>query len=74
MVYYIFGMAQWSIGEPLVKIYHFFKILNVHHYHLVFDQDLTQTLLAPHHFTSIDSPLPESQIKVLSIHDLGVMQ
>ena len=35
---------------------------------------LQQTLLTLHHFTSPDSPPSESQIKVLSIHDLGVMQ
>ena len=32
---------------------------------------LQQTLLTLHHFTSPDSPPFESQIKVLSIHDLG---
>ena len=31
----------------------------------------TLSLIALHHLTSIDSPPSESQIKVLSIHDLG---
>ena len=51
------------------------QAFNIHHYHRFLLtrtlSSLQQTLLTLHHFTSPDSPPSESQIKVLSIHDLG---